>query len=203
MSVEAKFTRITTETGSASELRLYEVFAREMLAPGQRYSLVAEHLSGDDGTGGCLAEIGCGGGEALLILFGISSLRPDHWRGHRFGPVVPAAGRSGGYEFLSYLNEKRPFADNEVDYLIAMRVIEHLFDPFHAFRKIKRCLSYRGTAYVSLPIIKNRIRLLVGWLPQRVSDTNRGSRGVIGMGTICIIFPYPPSLRQKSRCVSA
>jgi hypothetical protein len=73
-------------------------------------------------------------------------------------------------EFLaSNLNEKWPFPDGEVDHLIAMAVIEHLFDPFHVFREIKRCLSKRGTAYVDLPLVtglRNRIRLLFGGLTE-------------------------------------
>src|SRR5438046_9930946 len=50
-----------------------------------------------------------------------------------------------------------------------MMVIEHLFDPFHAFQEIKRCLSNRGAAYVNLPLVtglRNRMRLLVGKLPE-------------------------------------
>jgi tRNA1(Val) A37 N6-methylase TrmN6 len=39
-----------------------------MLAPGKRYGLVAECLSKDQPIGGRIAEIGCGGAEALLIL---------------------------------------------------------------------------------------------------------------------------------------
>ena len=42
------------------------------------------------------------------------------------------------------LNEKWLFKDAEVDHLVAMMVIEHLFDPFHAFREIKRCLEGNG-----------------------------------------------------------
>jgi hypothetical protein len=47
------------------------------------------------------------------------------------------------------LNEKWPFRDAEVDHLIAMMVVEHLFDPFYAFREIKRCMSKNGSAYVT------------------------------------------------------
>jgi hypothetical protein len=94
MSAEAKFYKHHYAGGVG--VGAIEVFAPETLAPGKRYRLVAEHLFRDDGAGGCLAEIECGGGEALLILFGISSLRPDHRRGYRFGSGIPAPQRISG-----------------------------------------------------------------------------------------------------------
>ena len=67
-SAEAKFYKDHYAGGVGVGATPLDVFAREMLAPGKRYGLVAEHLYRDGGAGGCLAEIGCGGGEALLIL---------------------------------------------------------------------------------------------------------------------------------------
>ena len=49
-----------------------------------------------------------------------------------------------------------------------MMVIEHLFDPFHAFREIERVLSPTGQGFINLPLVtslKNRLRLLGGNLP--------------------------------------
>jgi SAM-dependent methyltransferase len=177
MSAEAKFYKDHYGTGVGVGATPLEVFAREMLAPGKRYGLVVEHLSRDDGAGGCLAEIGCGGGEALLILS--ESRGFDRIVGVDIALVPPCRQRStaAGVEFLdSNLNEKWPFADDEVDHLIAMMVLEHLFDPFHAFREIKRCLSNRGAAYVNLPLvtgIRNRLRLCVGELPETSTQYER------------------------------
>ena len=85
-------------------------------------------------------------------------------------PPCRQGGEAAGIEFLnSNLNEKWPFADGEVDCLIAMMVIEHLFDPFHAFREVNRCLSTRGAAYVNLPLVTglhNRLRLFLGKIPE-------------------------------------
>jgi SAM-dependent methyltransferase len=142
-------------------------YERDFLAPGKRYSLVTEMLALEPPQGGCIAEIGCGGAEALLIF----SQR------YRFDRVVgiDIAAATGNeipphIEFLDgNLNHEWPFADGEVDHLIAMMVIEHLFDPFHSFREIKRCLSEKGAAYVNLPLVtacRNRIRLLSGQLPE-------------------------------------
>jgi SAM-dependent methyltransferase len=170
MSAEAKFYKDHYGNGVGVGATPLEVFAREMLAPGKRYRLVAEHLARDEGAGGCLAEIGCGGGEALLILS--ESRHFDRIIGVDIALVSECQqrGELAGIEFLSgNLNENWPFADGEVDHLIAMMVIEHLFDPFHAFREVKRCLSKRGAAYINLPLVtglRNRIRLLVGGLPE-------------------------------------
>ena len=170
MSAEAKFYKDHYAGGVGVGATSLEAFAREMLAPGKRYGLVAEHLASGRGVGGCLAEIGCGGGEALLIL---SKARHfDRIIGVDIALLPPCWQRTeaAGVEFLNgNLNEKWPFADGEVDHLIAMMVIEHLFDPFDAFREIKRCLSKQGAAYVNLPLVtglRNRIRLSVGRLPE-------------------------------------
>jgi hypothetical protein len=48
-------------------------------------------------------------------------------------------------------------------------IIEHLFDPFHAFQEINRCLSKTGAGYVNLPLvtgIRNTVRLLFGHVPE-------------------------------------
>jgi len=66
------------------------------------------------------------------------------------------------------LNQPWPLEDRSTDVLIAMMLIEHLFDPFFSFRDIGRTLSSDGRAFVNLPLvtgIKNRLRLLAGKLP--------------------------------------
>jgi SAM-dependent methyltransferase len=145
-----------------------DVFEREMLASGKRYGLVVECLSKDQPIGGCIAEIGCGGAEALLIIS--RRYRFDRVVGIDIAANVRSEGVPPGFEILDCnLNEKWPFKDAEVDYLIAMMIIEHLFDPFHAFQEIKRCVSKNGSAYVNLPLvtgIRNRIRLLFGYVPE-------------------------------------
>jgi len=62
-----------------------------------------------------------------------------------------------------------PIQKGSVDAIILMMVIEHLFDPFEAFKKIHFLLSKEGIAFINLPLvtnIKNRIRLLFGFLPE-------------------------------------
>lgn len=170
MSAEADFYKNHYGSGVRVGATPLDVFAREMLAPGRRYGLVAEHLLSRNNVGGCVAEIGCGGGEALLIL---SQSRHFHRIIGVDIALIPPTGQRGDavdVHFVSgNLNEEWPFADGEVDHLIAMMVIEHLFDPFHAFCEIKRCLAGPGAAYVNLPLVtglRNRARLLFGKIPE-------------------------------------
>ena len=169
-STEARFYKDHYAGGVDVGATSLEVFAREMFGPGKRYGLVAERLLRRDGAGGCLAEIGCGGGEALLILS--ESRHFERIIGVDIA-LVPPRGQHGGTKVIEFLNgnlnEKWPFRDAEVDHLIAMMVIEHLFDPFHAFREIKRCLSSGGAAYINIPLVtglRNRVRLLLGKIPE-------------------------------------
>jgi SAM-dependent methyltransferase len=166
MTAEIEFYKRHYGGGVAAGATPLDRFEREMLARGKRYGLVTEYLSRQKLVRGCLAEIGCGGAEALLILS----------RRFRFDRIVGIDIASDsdnedlhGIEFLAQnLNDPWSFADGSVDYLIAMMVIEHLFDPFFAFKEINRTLSSNGAAFVNLPLvtgIKNRVRLLFGYLP--------------------------------------
>ncbi len=65
-------------------------------------------------------------------------------------------------------NQKLPNKFGHFDFIICLMVIEHLFDPYHAFSEIKRLLKTDGIAVINLPLVtsfKNRIRLLFGNLP--------------------------------------
>lgn len=66
------------------------------------------------------------------------------------------------------LCENFPYPDNSFDVVIAMMIVEHLFDPFHSFREIARILRQSGFAFVNLPNVTSvhcRFDLLRGRLP--------------------------------------
>ena len=101
MSPEAKFYKDHYARGAGVGATPLEVFAREMLASGKRYGLVAEHLLRPGRAGGCLAEIGCGGGEALLILSEKARrFDPDRRCRYRIGSVMRTARRAGRCRIL-------------------------------------------------------------------------------------------------------
>lgn len=141
-----------------------DVFDKEMLQEGKRYSLVLDDFKAGF-SGRNIVELGCGGAEALLIL---SQLFPNRaWTGLDIS-VAPAI--FGSVEVKqANLNEQWPFREQSVDGLIAMMVIEHLFNPYFSFAEIKRVLSPNGRAWVNLPLVtsvQNRARLLLGRLPE-------------------------------------
>lgn len=66
------------------------------------------------------------------------------------------------------LDNDFPFADSQFDTLVAMMVIEHLYDPFHAFSEAARVTQAGGNLFINLPNIaalKCRLQLLVGRMP--------------------------------------
>ena len=143
-----------------------QAFSQQMLAPGKRYHLLIEDLQANNPRGKTLAELGCGGAETLLIL------QKQYHFDRLIGLDVAAGDNSGCNGEIEYrnanLNSNWPLADSSIDYLIAMMVIEHLFDPFHSFKEIRRVLSTGGRAYVNVPLVtsmQRRIKLAMGILP--------------------------------------
>jgi 2-polyprenyl-3-methyl-5-hydroxy-6-metoxy-1,4-benzoquinol methylase len=66
------------------------------------------------------------------------------------------------------LNEDFPFEDQQFDVVIAMMIVEHLFDPFHSFRDLARICRKGGSVLVNLPniaAIRCRLSLLFGRMP--------------------------------------
>lgn len=135
---------------------------------GGRYSIVAESLRHNPlKHRNSIVELGCGKGDKLLFA-------KEHFAFARgagidlcFSQRVSVA--EAECEFYSAnLNQPWPLEDASTDVLIAMMLLEHLFDPYASFREIRRVLSPSGRAFVNLPLvtsIKNRTRLLFGKIP--------------------------------------
>ena len=69
-----------------------------------------------------------------------------------------------------------PLENNSVQFLVMMMVIEHLFDPFRSFKRVKELLRDDGIAFINLPLvtnIKNRLRILGGKLPETSISYNK------------------------------
>lgn len=136
-------------------------------APGKRYAIIMESLTRRPLANPCtIVELGCGTGEKLLWL-------KEQW-GFTYAIGIDLRFVDGKHEidgsiFLSAnLNRPWPLEAQSVDTLVAMMLIEHLFDPYESFREIKRVLGPTGRAFINLPLIsgfKNRLRLLAGHIP--------------------------------------
>jgi SAM-dependent methyltransferase len=138
----------------------------EEFAAGRRYAICNQSLKLIPPLQkNIIAELGCGSGDRLLYL------QERHGFDHAIGIDLGFRSkiRCASSDFLpANLNEPWPLGDASVDVLIAMMLLEHLFDPWESFREINRVLSRHGRAFVNLPLvtsIKNRARLLAGRLP--------------------------------------
>jgi SAM-dependent methyltransferase len=119
-------------------------------------------------SNGVIAELGCSQGDALKWL--AANFRFERLIGFDIAIDRPEAAAPGGVEFVATnLNDALPLGSASVDVVVAMMVVEHLFDPFQAFSEIARVLSLDGFAVINLPLVtslKNRWRLMRGQLPQ-------------------------------------
>jgi SAM-dependent methyltransferase len=141
----------------------------ELRAPGSRYFCVFDQLP-DPGVHSAL-ELGFGYphiSRALASVFG-SYIAVDV----AARAILARGDGNPGFNCLAAdLDQDFPIASGSMDVVIAMMVIEHLFDPFHAFGEVARVCKPGGTVFVNLPMvtaIKNRLALLAGRLPMTSS----------------------------------
>jgi SAM-dependent methyltransferase len=144
---------------------LDEIRATHFL-PGQRYHLLLTELRKGN-TYGTVVEVGCADGDCIVFL--AKEFQFAQAIGIDIGFPDDMAQEIEKVRFIqANSNQRLPLEDSSVDVFVAMMVIEHLFDPFHAFQEIKRVLSPTGMAFINLPLVtslKNRLRLLCGRLP--------------------------------------
>lgn len=134
-----------------------------------RYSSAHAHLAATQGQ--VVLEMGYGGNGIIDLL---APLAAEYH-------IVDIVDRSGSKELLpnvrvyqANLDNRFPFADAQFDTVIAMMVIEHMYDPFHAFGEAARVTKAGGDLFVNLPniaSIKCRLQLLAGRMPVTSSST--------------------------------
>ena len=132
-------------------------------AGGARYSGALAFLEANPGRD--VLELGCGHPDIprLLAGFARSYTVIDIVQG-RLGDDPP----SNLHLIQANLDDDFPVESAGFDVVLAMMVIEHLYDPFHSFAELARILRPGGTAFVNLPnvaSIRCRIDLLRGRLP--------------------------------------
>lgn len=115
-------------------------------------------------TGRCL-DVGCG---RLKFLRSVKNVYAE-----RHGiDIVPFSNWSDHPDILTSvcnLDEKDlPFPDHHFDAVVLLMVLEHVFNPFHAVRELRRVCKPDGYIVIGVPniaSIKNRFDLLRGRMP--------------------------------------
>jgi SAM-dependent methyltransferase len=140
-----------------------EVGLQRMMAAGHRYNCVYQELVRDRTRRVC--ELGYGGPELLPAISALSKTYT----------IVDVVDRSLGLSLPentsfvnSDVNDDFPFENATFEVVVAMMIVEHLFDPFHAFRELARICKSGGVVLVNLPNIaalKCRLSLLFGHMP--------------------------------------
>jgi SAM-dependent methyltransferase len=134
-----------------------------MKAGNGRYSVAYEYLR--DHPGLDVLELGCGYPSIPRFLapltktYTVIDIAKD-----RFADLAGGSLRA----IQANLDNDFPIESASVDVLMAMMVVEHLYDPFHSFAEIARVVRPGGRVFMNLPNIASfrcRIDLLLGRLP--------------------------------------
>ena len=142
-------------------------FTLDRLPVGSRYLLVQQSLDSKPlPHQGMLVEVGCGDGRHLRYMQKRYKFESALGFDLRYSKTV----ETDQVVFQSAdLNRDFPIETGKCDVMMAMMIFEHLFNPWHSFSEVHRCLSPSGRAFINLPLItsvKNRLRLLCGSMPQ-------------------------------------
>lgn len=137
--------------------------SRALSRAGHRYYCVYEHLSRTPNA--CVVDLGFG---TTHLLSDLASLCRSYTIVDVIDRTDGVALPSNTYFKQADLNQDFPFESQTFDCTVAMMIVEHLFDPFHAFHEITRITKRGGKIFINLPniaAIKCRLQLAVGKLP--------------------------------------
>ena len=137
-----------------------------------RYRLTYQLLPGGDSV----LDIGCGEDLTLMPLrnkyrevYGIDISKA------RIARMQKQFGDDSGIHLsVGDVNNRLSFQDASFDAIIAIAILEHIFDPYHFMRECYRLLKTGGCLIVHVPnvaVLGNRIRLLMGKFPVTSGET--------------------------------
>lgn len=93
-----------------------------------------------------ILELGTGAGETMIEI---------KKRGHQIEGIDIFPNKElleKGYKIIKHdLNKGLPYKNNSFDIIIALEVLEHLYNPFEMMKEIKRVLKPNGYAIISMP----------------------------------------------------
>jgi 2-polyprenyl-3-methyl-5-hydroxy-6-metoxy-1,4-benzoquinol methylase len=111
----------------------------------KRMALEAIETASIDTSAMVAADIGAGAGELTKLIAG-------KFEKVLMADVYMAPERPKNAEFVhSDLNDKWSVADETVDFLFALEVLEHVENPRHFFREMRRIIKPNGYAFLTTP----------------------------------------------------
>lgn len=109
-----------------------------------------------------ILDIGCGAGSVSgelvqrgHLVYGLDVMEE----------AVRRATQQGLIARVYDVNQRLPLKDGYFDCVLALDILEHLFDPLVALQEIRRVLAADGYAIISLPLhfdLRQRLRILAG-----------------------------------------
>ncbi len=140
--------------------------------------IIADYLKDRRGN---LLELGCGRGELLIQSHSDFDLKT----GVDFSEVFVRdailftekyALKPEKIRWMIHdISERWSFEDSYFDVVVSSACLEHVFDIYHVFRECNRVLKSGGYFYFAVPNIaylKQRIRLLLGFVPVTASSVD-------------------------------
>jgi len=141
---------------------------KKRFVPGQRYSIIENYCQKKGKHFKTLIEIGCHTGYSLLYV----SDRNFAEKLIGIDITISESLQNLQNDRLTFIesnaNNRFPLDDKSVDAVVAMMVMEHVFDPFHFCSEISRILTTGGILFLNVPLItafKHRLALLLGQMP--------------------------------------
>lgn len=146
--------------------RYYKEGYYKGLAPEPRFAKVLDLFQKIKGER--LLDIGCGDGYFTNLLK--EAMKAKEVFGIEIASDAVASAKEKGIKVVQLDIDEAdfPFEDNYFDAVYCGEVIEHLFDPDHLLKEIRRVLKPGGTCVITTPNLAgwpNRIALLFGFQP--------------------------------------
>ena len=126
-------------------------------------------------------DLGCGDGSITMLLAKRVGARRVYGVDLDEGALAEAFKRGLNVFKADLSKDPLPLPDESVDLVLALEVIEHLMNPDHMLREIRRVLRRGGSLVVSTPNLAswvNRVALLLGYQPYNAEVSTEIVAGV-------------------------